>query len=86
MLDRVGDVGGDALEAGRGQRPLEHATGGPDKRLALDAFGIAGLLAHQHQACARRSLAEDRLRRPLPQIAAAARASLASRKIQTPLT
>jgi hypothetical protein len=67
VLDHVRDVGVAPLDPGLVQRLVEDGAGGPDERLALPVLAIPGLLADQHGARALQSLAEDGLRRTLPQ-------------------
>jgi hypothetical protein len=56
----------------RSQRLAQQLTGRTDERLAREVFLIAGLLADQHHARIRRTLAEHGLGAALPQVAPAA--------------
>src|SRR5207237_5999162 len=50
VLDRVGDEGVAARDAGVGQRLIENPSGWADERLARQILLVARLLADQHQA------------------------------------
>src|SRR3954467_2496776 len=63
-LERLHDVGHVhdlAVDACLLQRAIEQPAGGPDERLSRDIFGVARLLADEHDAGAGWSVAEDRL-------------------------
>jgi hypothetical protein len=68
VLDHVGDVRPFTVDAGLGQRLVEHAAGGADERRPRDVLLVAGLLADEHPARRHRSLAEDSLGRARPQV------------------
>src|SRR6185312_3118764 len=72
MLDRIGDVGAAAVDAGLLQRPVENLPGGADERMAGKILLIARLLADEEDRGARRALAEDGLGRVPVEIAAGA--------------
>src|SRR5258706_1873178 len=72
VLHRIGDVELRPVEARLMQRLVEDAPGGADERMALAVLDVPGLLADQHDACARTALAENGLRSVLPQGAGAA--------------
>src|SRR5262249_40216552 len=61
-----------AVDAGFGERAIEHGAGRADERLALQVLLVARLLAHEHDARMRRPLAEHGLRRILVERTAAA--------------
>src|SRR3546814_15678737 len=58
MLDRVGDVGGGAVDAGVRERLVEDAAGGPDEGTAGQILLIPRLLADEQDARVERPLAE----------------------------
>ena len=62
MLDRVGDIGAGAIDAGGGERAIEQLPGGADERAAGQILLIAGLFADEHQPRIGRPLAEHGLR------------------------
>src|SRR5215471_8470429 len=72
MLDDIGDIDRSAREVGRGERTIEHLSGGSDEGRTLKVLLISGLFSHENGSRRRRSLAEDGLRRMTVEIAAAA--------------
>jgi hypothetical protein len=85
MLDRIGDVDGRAVEAGRFERAVEHLSGRTDEGATLQIFLIARLLAHEHQVRVGRTFAKHGLRRVLIEVAARAGTRLAREKHQRAL-
>src|SRR4029453_10481694 len=73
VLHDVGHVGLAPGDPGLLERAGEAAPGRADERMAGAVLAIARLLADEHQAGAGASLAEDRLRRMPPEVAAATR-------------
>jgi len=69
VLHDVGDIDIVARDARLRQRPVQQSACRSDEGMALDVFLVAWLLAHEHQARAGRSLAEDCLRSSLPEVA-----------------
>lgn len=63
MLHRIGDEHLAAIDAGCGDRPVEHAPGGAHERPALQVFLVPRLLADHHQPRPRRAFARNDLRR-----------------------
>ncbi len=82
MLDGVGDIHLRAVDAGLLERLRQQRAGRADRRMALDMFADARLLADQHYARARRSFAEDRLRGVLEGVASAAALNTFAQLIQ----
>src|SRR5690606_47525 len=72
VLDRVGHVQPLAVDAELRERAVEQAARGADERAPGEVLGVARLLADHEDAGPRRTLAEDGLRRGLPQRAALA--------------
>ena len=48
VLHRIGQIDGCSIDAGLGERVIEHAACRPDKRVAGEIFVVAGLLADEH--------------------------------------
>src|SRR4051812_29150411 len=69
VLHRVRHVHALPIDARFDQRFVEEVPGWPDERLADLVLLITGLLAHEHDVRGAWSLAEDRLRPRLPEIA-----------------
>jgi len=76
MLDDVRDERGLPVDAGELQGIREDPAGGADERMRIDGLLVARLLAHQHQRRRDRALAEHRLGRALPELAATAGSGL----------
>jgi hypothetical protein len=74
VLDRVGDEGLGARDAGALQPRVEHPAGGADERRAGQVLLIAWLLADQHQRRLGRPFAGHALGGAAPQVAAPAEA------------
>ena len=72
VLDRIGDIGALAVDAGIGQRPVEHRAGRPDEGLAREILLVARLLADEDEVGGRQALAEHRLGREAVERAARA--------------
>ncbi len=72
VLHRVGDVHVVHGDAGRLDRVVKHTPGGADERMTFAVFAVAGLLADEHRRGAALAFTENRLRRVLVEIAAAA--------------
>jgi hypothetical protein len=72
VLDGVRDVEPPLLETDLGQDLAQEHPGGADEGSSLLVLHLARLLADEHQAGARRPLAEDGLRRVSMEIAASA--------------
>src|SRR5207244_6109867 len=72
MLDRIRDVDELAIDPRFFKRAVEQPPRRPDERPALKILLVTGLLADEHQFGFRFALAEDRLRRVLPQAASPA--------------
>src|SRR5436190_902827 len=64
----VRHVDGTAIDASLLQRAVEQLPGWTDERTTSEIFGVARLLADQHQLGPARTLAEDGLRGVLPEI------------------
>src|SRR5205085_8990908 len=80
VLDRVRDVHGVTVDAGLLERVVEHPSGRPDERLALEVLPVARLLADHHDLRAGTAFTEHRLGRVPVQVAAlAVRGSLCER-------
>ena len=72
MLHRVGDVHVVPVDPGGVERAVEQLAGRADERPTGAVLSVARLLADDHDPRARGALTEDRLRRELVQLAAAA--------------
>src|SRR4029453_18654422 len=64
------------VDAGNGERTVEHTARRTDERMSLNVFRIAWLFADDHDAGIARTFAEYRLRRVLVQLARGAVARL----------
>ena len=82
MLHRVGDVDLVAIDAGFGQRTVEHLAGRADEGMAGEVFLVAGLLADQHDGGVLRAFAEHGLRRVLVERAGAAMRGLLAERFE----
>src|SRR5438093_2038706 len=69
VLDDVGDVDRGAIDAGVLERAIEQLAGRSDERMSREVFGIARLLADEHELSFAPAFAEDGLRASLVQIA-----------------
>src|SRR5205823_6126138 len=72
VLHGVCDVHGAAIDARFLERGVQQPPGRSDEGVAFLVFLIAGLLAHDHHASARRALTKHRLRANRPELATAA--------------
>jgi hypothetical protein len=72
VLDGVRDVRRRPVDAGRLERLVEQPAGRPDERPARPVLLVAGLLADEHDPASAGPAPGHRLRRRLPQRAAAA--------------
>ena len=70
MLHNIRDVYLGAVDPHLDQNFVQKPPRGPDKRMSLPVFVIAGLLPHKHDQSLGRPLSKDGLSRVLPQIAA----------------
>ena len=66
MFDGVRQIHLRRIAAGFDDDLAQEASGGPDKRLSLDIFDIARLLAHQHHVSCSGTRSKHRLRRVFP--------------------
>ena len=73
VLDGVGHVDRLAIDARLDQCLVEQASGGSDKRMALEVLFIAGLLADHHYAGVSRAFTKNGLRPELVQVTSPAR-------------
>src|SRR5438093_10521924 len=73
VLHDVGDVDRSAIDARSFERAIEQLACGADEWTPGEIFGVARLLAHQHQLGLTRAFAEDGLRAVLPQVASLTR-------------
>jgi hypothetical protein len=71
MLDDIRDEDLLAVDAGPVERFVEDTPGRPDEDVTLEILAIARLFAGQEELRPARPLAEDGLRRSLPQLAGA---------------
>src|SRR6185312_6240489 len=86
VLDDVRDVRLAAVDSELGERAVELAPGRADEWGSSAILAVACHLTDEHQSSAAQSLPEDRLSRPLPQVAAtAAQRRLAQRFERPPL-
>jgi hypothetical protein len=72
VLDGVREVDTLPVDARARQGVVEHTPGWADERAPLDVLAIAGLLADEQNPRVRRALAENGLRRILPESAGTA--------------
>ncbi len=82
VLDDVGHEDIPPIETGAFQRVVQYAPGGSDERPTLDVFAVTRLFADEHDARARRALAEDGLRRIPVQLAARAGCSFRADRLE----
>src|SRR4029079_9794972 len=69
VLDDVADEDPLAVDARFGQGVVEDSPGWTHERPAREGLTVARLPAHEHQRSRSGALAEDGLRRPLPEVA-----------------
>src|SRR5262249_10879800 len=82
VLHHVGDVSVRSLDAGLGQCSLQQLAGGTDEGPSREVLVVSWLLADEHHPGVLLPLAEDGLRRALPEVACAALAGRAPERLE----